>query len=77
MCTIFVISILDLTSACNQIQSVTKAVKIHLVVMNVDVHVDSDSDSMAGMYSSCYMAGLYPSCYMARMYPTSRITNGR
>ena len=52
-------------SAYNQIQFVITAVKIYLVVMNVDV--DLDSDYMAGMYPSYYMAGMYPSYYMAGM----------
>ena len=43
-------------SAYNQIQFVITAVKICLVVMNVDV--DLDSDYMAGMYPSYYMAGM-------------------
>ena len=43
-------------SAYNQIQSVITAVKIYLVVMNVDV--DLDSDCTAGMYLSFYMAGM-------------------
>ena len=41
-------------SVCNQIQSVITAARIYLVAINVDI--DSDSDYMAGMYSSFYMA---------------------
>ena len=44
-------------SAYSRIQSMITAVKIYLVVMNVDV--DLDSDYMAGMYPSYYLKGTW------------------